>query len=72
MLFFRFFDDEPICPSEDVQVETTEQMTSLRIGAAKRWHCGEFRVLAENENGEDSASVLVTVTARPPAPAVLW
>merc|ERR1712002_624742 len=42
--------------------------TSLRIGAAKRWHCGEFRVLAQNENGEDAASILVTVTA-PPSPA---
>eukprot|EP00090_Calanus_glacialis_P046314 TRINITY_DN903_c0_g1_i1.p1 TRINITY_DN903_c0_g1~~TRINITY_DN903_c0_g1_i1.p1 ORF type:complete len:972 (-),score=286.61 TRINITY_DN903_c0_g1_i1:125-3040(-) len=63
-----FFDDEPICPSEDVQIETTEVQTSLRIGAAKRWHCGEFRVLAQNENGEDAASILVTVTA-PPSPA---
>jgi len=27
-----------------------------------------FRVLAQNENGEDSASILVTVTA-PPSPA---
>jgi len=63
-----FFDDEPICPSDDVQIETTELQTSLRIGAAKRWHCGEFRVLAQNENGEDAASILVTVTA-PPSPA---
>jgi len=62
-----FFDDEPISPSEDVQIEITETLTSLRIGAAKRWHCGEFRVLAQNENGEDSASILVTVTA-PPSP----
>jgi len=62
-----FFDDEPICASEDVSIETSETLTSLRIGAAKRWHCGEFRVLAQNENGEDSASILVTVTA-PPSP----
>merc|ERR1711936_968393 len=62
-----FFDDEPISPTDDVQVETTETQTSLRIGAAKKWHCGEFRVLAENENGEDSAPILVTVTA-PPSP----
>jgi hypothetical protein len=39
----RFFDDEPICASDDVSIETTETMTSLKIGAAKRWHCGEFR-----------------------------
>ena len=39
-----------------------------RIAAAKRWHCGEFRVLAENENGEDSAPILVTVTAPPSQP----
>jgi len=62
-----FFDDEPICPSEDVQIEVSDTQTSLRIGAAKRWHCGEFRVLAQNENGEDAASILVTVTA-PPSP----
>ena len=77
-----FFDDEPISASEDVQIEITDTLTSLRIGAAKRWHCGEFRwiivknqtfnkhtlrVLAQNENGEDSASILVTVTA-PPSP----
>jgi len=63
-----FFDDEPICPSDDVQVESNENHTSLRIGAAKRWHCGEFKVLAQNENGEDSASILVTVTAPPSSP----
>ena len=63
-----FFDDEPICPNEDVMIETTDTMSSLKINAAKRWHCGEFRVLAENENGEDSAPILVTVTA-PPSPA---
>ena len=38
-----FFDDEPISASEDVQIEITDTLTSLRIGAAKRWHCGEFR-----------------------------
>ena len=32
------------------------------LQGAKRWHCGEFRVYAENENGEDAASILVTVT----------
>jgi len=63
-----FFDDEPIALTEDVQIETTDTQTSLRIAAAKRWHCGEFRVLAENENGEDSAPILVTVTAPPSQP----
>ena len=59
--------DEPICPSEDLQIESSENMTSVKITTARRWHCGEFRVLAQNENGEDSASILVTVTA-PPSP----
>ena len=36
----------------------------LLIQGAKRWHCGEFRVYAENENGEDAASILVTVTCK--------
>jgi hypothetical protein len=44
VIVVRFFDDEPICASDDVTIETTENMTSLKIGAAKRWHCGEFRL----------------------------
>ena len=38
-----FFDDEPIAATEDVQIETTDTQTTLKISAAKRWHCGEFR-----------------------------
>ena len=64
-----FFEDEPISPAGDeLQVETTDTHTILRIAQAKRWHCGEFRVYAENENGEDAASILVTVTAPPARP----
>ena len=57
-----FFEDEPITASAELQIETAESFTCLRIENAKRWHCGEFRVLAENSHGEDAASVLVTVT----------
>ncbi len=58
-----FFEDEPISGgSGDLQVETSDNFSVLRIQNAKRWHCGEFRVYAENENGEDACSVLVTVT----------
>ena len=39
----------------------------IRNSLFSRWHCGEFRVYAENENGEDACSILVTVTA-PPSP----
>ena len=59
-----FFEDEPITPGSDLFIETTDSFTSLRIQGAKRWHCGEFRVYAENENGEDAASILVTVTCK--------
>ena len=64
-----FFEDEPITTTteSEIQIETTENYTALRIPKAKRWHCGEFRVYAENENGEDACSILVTVTA-PPSP----
>eukprot|EP00095_Tigriopus_kingsejongensis_P007319 maker-scaffold689_size110969-snap-gene-0.21 protein:Tk07319 transcript:maker-scaffold689_size110969-snap-gene-0.21-mRNA-1 annotation:"titin" len=58
-----FFEDEPITsPGPEIQIDTSETQTSLRIQNAKRWHCGEFRVYAENENGEDAGSILVTVT----------
>jgi hypothetical protein len=60
-----FFEDEPIASTgADLQIETTDAFTSLKIQNAKRWHCGEFRVYAENENGEDATSVLVTVTCK--------
>ena len=57
-----FFEDEPISAGSDLIIETTDNFTSLRIEGAKRWHCGEFRVYAENEYGEDACSILVTVT----------
>ncbi len=63
-----FFEDEPISSGTDVLVETTDAYTSLRIQSAKRWHTGEFRIYAENDNGEDAASILVTVTAAPSPP----
>ena len=50
--------------SGGLNIETSDSVTTLKIEAAKRWHCGEFRVYAENENGEDAASVLVTVTGQ--------
>ena len=57
-----FFEDEPISAGTDLIIETKDSFTSLRIEGAKRWHCGEFRVYAENEYGEDACSILVTVT----------
>eukprot|EP00094_Tigriopus_californicus_P003831 TCALIF_03687-PA protein Name:"Similar to unc-22 Twitchin (Caenorhabditis elegans)" AED:0.03 eAED:0.03 QI:253/0.88/0.9/1/0.88/0.9/10/156/900 len=66
-----FFEDEPITsPGPEIQIDTSESQTSLRIQNAKRWHCGEFRVYAENENGEDAASILVTVTSPPSPPGM--
>ena len=59
-----FFEDEPISAGSDLTIETTDSFTSLRIQGAKRWHCGEFRVYAENEYGEDACSILVTVTCK--------
>ena len=45
-----------------IPTNRTETYTLPAFQGAKRWHCGEFRVYAENENGEDAASILVTVT----------
>lgn len=59
-----FFEDEPISAGSDLTIETTDSFTSLKIQGAKRWHCGEFRVYAENEYGEDACSILVTVTCK--------
>ena len=57
-----FFEEEPISAGSDLTIETTDSYTRLQIQGAKRWHCGEFRVYAENEYGEDACSILVTVT----------
>ena len=39
-------------------------VVEIHLQEAKRWHCGEFRVYADNENGEDVASIEVTVTCK--------
>ncbi|CAB4058332.1 TTN [Lepeophtheirus salmonis] len=64
-----FFEDEPITQGSDLSIETLENYTAIRIPEAKRWHCGEFRCYAENENGEDAISILVTVTSPPASPS---
>ncbi|XP_059475063.1 titin isoform X2 [Neocloeon triangulifer] len=50
------------------EILTTEHATSLRILDSNRDNRGEYMVRASNDLGEDTASVLVTVTDRPQPP----
>merc|ERR1719189_1348816 len=51
-----FFEDEPISAGTDLAIETTDSFTKLRIQGAKRWHCGEFRVYAEESRHHQLSS----------------
>ena len=50
--------------TQQKQISNNESWWISHLQEAKRWHCGEFRVYADNENGEDVASIEVTVTCK--------
>lgn len=50
------------------EIETSDKNSSLRISNAQRSDRGEYNLRAINKLGEDYASFLVTVTAKPEAP----
>lgn len=68
---YWFHNSTPIVPSERVEIVNTDRYSSLRINKATRSDRGEYKLLAENCIGEDSASVLVTITAKPDPPRKL-
>ncbi|KAH8302378.1 hypothetical protein KR044_005858 [Drosophila immigrans] len=59
---------EVIVPGERFEVSNTEKNSLLKIDNVQRGDRGEYMVRAWNKLGEDIASFLVTVTARPNAP----
>ncbi|XP_058830119.1 titin [Topomyia yanbarensis] len=50
------------------EIETTDKHSALRISNAQRSDRGEYNLRAYNKLGDDYASFLVTVTARPEPP----
>ncbi|KAH8395364.1 hypothetical protein KR222_010923 [Zaprionus bogoriensis] len=59
---------EVIVPGDRFEVTNTEKNSLLKIDNVQRADRGEYMVRAWNKLGEDIASFLVTVTARPNAP----
>ncbi|XP_034657731.1 LOW QUALITY PROTEIN: titin homolog [Drosophila subobscura] len=59
---------EVIAPDGRFEVTNTEKNSLLKIDNVHREDRGEYMVRAWNKLGEDNASFLVTVTARPNAP----
>ncbi|XP_034102726.1 muscle M-line assembly protein unc-89 [Drosophila albomicans] len=59
---------EVIVPGDRFEVSNTEKNSLLKIDNVQRADRGEYMVRAWNKLGEDIASFLVTVTARPNAP----
>lgn len=60
---------ENISNGDHFEIETTEKNSGLKVVHASRQDRGEYNVRAVNKLGEDNASVLVTVTARPCPPS---
>ncbi|XP_065086388.1 muscle M-line assembly protein unc-89-like [Ochlerotatus camptorhynchus] len=50
------------------EIETNDKNSSLRIANAQRYDRGEYNLRAYNKLGDDYASFLVTVTAKPEPP----
>lgn len=54
------------------EIETNDKHSSLRIANAQRYDRGEYNLRAYNKLGEDYASFLVTVTAKPTPPGKVY
>ncbi|XP_049297421.1 titin homolog isoform X1 [Anopheles funestus] len=59
---------EPLDNDSRHEIVTTEKNSTLKITSTKRDDRGEYHIRALNKLGEDNASFLVTVTARPEPP----
>uniref|UniRef100_A0A182WJ22 Titin n=1 Tax=Anopheles minimus TaxID=112268 RepID=A0A182WJ22_9DIPT len=59
---------EPLENDNRHEIETTDKNSTLKITSSKRSDRGEYHIRAFNKLGEDNASFLVTVTARPEPP----
>lgn len=61
-------DGNLLLPTERIIISNTDKFSTLRIENALREDRGEYQINARNAVGEDSASFLVTITARPDPP----
>ncbi|XP_035912032.1 titin homolog isoform X2 [Anopheles stephensi] len=59
---------EPLENDGRHEIVTTDKNSTLKIASTKRADRGEYHIRALNKLGEDNASFLVTVTARPEPP----
>ncbi|XP_050073452.1 titin-like [Anopheles maculipalpis] len=59
---------EPLENDDRHEIVTTDKNSTLKITSTKRADRGEYHIRALNKLGEDNASFLVTVTARPEPP----
>uniref|UniRef100_A0A182PH85 Titin n=1 Tax=Anopheles epiroticus TaxID=199890 RepID=A0A182PH85_9DIPT len=59
---------EPLENDGRHEIVTTDKNSTLKITSTKRSDRGEYHIRALNKLGEDNASFLVTVTARPEPP----
>lgn len=60
--------DNILLPSERVKITNEDYNTRLRITDARRADSGEYKLVAKNINGKDTATVFVTVLDVPTAP----
>uniref|UniRef100_A0A182QW40 Titin n=1 Tax=Anopheles farauti TaxID=69004 RepID=A0A182QW40_9DIPT len=63
-----FHNGEPLDNDGRHEIVTTDKNSALKISGTKRSDRGEYHIRALNKLGEDNASFLVTVTARPEPP----
>ncbi|KFB35641.1 AGAP007556-PA-like protein [Anopheles sinensis] len=59
---------EPLTNDARHEIVTSDKHTTLKLTASQRADRGEYNIRAINKLGEDNASFLVTVTARPEPP----
>ncbi|XP_058123603.1 serine/arginine repetitive matrix protein 2 [Anopheles ziemanni] len=59
---------EPLANDARHEIVTSDKHTTLKLTASQRADRGEYNIRAINKLGEDNASFLVTVTARPEPP----
>uniref|UniRef100_A0AAG5D9H6 Titin n=1 Tax=Anopheles atroparvus TaxID=41427 RepID=A0AAG5D9H6_ANOAO len=59
---------EPLMNDARHEIVTSDKHTTLKLTASQRADRGEYNIRAINKLGEDNASFLVTVTARPEPP----
>src|SRR5699024_3916654 len=55
------FNSRPIAKSADFVIETSDQLSLLKLPHVKRSHAGEYSCIARNDDGSDSITVKLIV-----------